>query len=61
MLSLIALLALVGLRVIPVAHLGRDALLLPEHAIVLIDSGLDHADLEQVANQVLAQAVDLSL
>jgi len=57
----LALLALIGLRVIRVAHLGRDAWLIPDASIVLIDSDLDSADLAQIADQVLAQAVDQAL
>ena len=56
----LALLALAGLRVIYVDHLGRDALLLPDHSIVLIDAGLDCAGLTQIADQALtAAAADL--
>jgi len=58
----LALLALLGLRVVLVDDLGRDALLLPDHAIVLIDASLDCAGLEQIADRALAQKfVDLAL
>ena len=51
----LALLALIGLRVIRVDDLGRDAILLPEHHIVLIDASLGCAGLAQIADQALAQ------
>ena len=58
----LALLALLGLRVVPVEHLGRDAWLIPEASIVLIDASLDCAGLEQIADRALAQKfVDLAL
>ena len=58
----LALLALIGLRVIRVDDLGRDAILLPEHHIVLIDSCLDCAGLAQIADQALARKfVDLAV
>jgi len=52
----LALLALLGLRVVPVEHLGRDAWLIPEASIVLIDASLDRAGLTLVADQALARA-----
>jgi len=51
----LALLALLGLRVVRVDDLGRDALLIPDASIVLIDASLDCAGLAQIADRALAQ------
>ena len=58
----LALLALLGLRVVRVDDLGRDALLIPDASIVLIDASLGCAGLAQIADQALARKfVDLAI
>jgi rRNA maturation protein Nop10 len=53
-----AVLEAVGMRAIFVDHLGRDGLLLPEHAIVLIDADLSSERIAQVVTQALKAALD---
>ncbi len=56
----LALLALAGVRAIPVTHLGREAWYVVEASIVLIDASLDREAVERVAAEVLAQTLDLA-
>ena len=53
-----AVLEAVGMRAIFVDHLGRDALLLPEHHIVLIDAALSSEGIAQIVTQALKAALD---
>lgn len=54
----LALLQVVGLRPVFVDDLGRDALLLAELGILLLDRGLSGPDLADLTDQVLSEAVE---
>ena len=54
----LSLLALLGLRVVLVDDLGRDALLIEKASIVLIDASLDRFDLQSIVDQVLRRSAE---
>lgn len=52
----LALLQVIGLRPVFVEELGRDALILGEYGLLLLDRGLTPADLADLADQALSDA-----
>lgn len=52
------MLDIIGLRPVFVDSLGDDAVLLPDHCLLLIDSALDAEGVTRVVGQALASAAD---
>jgi hypothetical protein len=57
----LSLLALVGLRAVAVPHLGRDAWLVPEAGVLLMDASLDRDGVVRVVDEAVARSLDLAV